>query len=300
MDPIVAVSLHGRLGNNLFEYALGRVRTPSGPVPVDDLWRPSDWLSDALKPGLIRPLSPREMVYFRRLPRLPRGRTALARALGMLTPENVLAQWLVDREYRECIPGRVEPDALTVPGPILLNGLFQNEGYFISIADRLVGDLRPPSREAQDRIASLRKDVGRPTVAVVVRAGTDYQNLGWSRPLRWYLDAAQEVLRHVGSATFAVFSDVSLAAESIAMCLAQFGPAEPVTGYSSIDQLHIVAALDHAVLADSTFAWWGGWLGDHRVGFSSQRIVLVPAPWISVDLNEIAPARWLRLANHRT
>jgi hypothetical protein len=45
---------------------------------------------------------------------------------------------------------------------------------------------------------------------------------------------------------------------------------------------------DHAVIANSSFAWWGAWLGEHRHP-STDRVVVAPAEYVGGDR---VPDRW--------
>ena len=51
---------------------------------------------------------------------------------------------------------------------------------------------------------------------------------------------------------------------------------------------------DHAIIPNSTFGWWGAWLGDEK----PDRIVIAPEKWFAVGLNysDVIPDRWLKLA----
>lgn len=296
MDDLIAMTLEGRLGNHLFIYSLGRVLNGDRPVPVDDLRKPSIWLAEALQPGTFRLINHRELAALRQPPRIPRGRRALGYGLDSLRADQPLRRMYRSRQYYERWPGEVDPEVFRLRGPVLLNGCFQSEGYFLDIADRLVSDFRPASPEAIQRTKGFVSRVGPgPTVAVVVRAGADYQDWGWSLDLDWYLLAVSSLCERIPSARFAVFSDIRLAAEAVAALLSKLGPAEPILGMSAVDQLHIIAAMDHAVIADSSFAWWGAWLGDHRTGFATDRIVLAPDPWILPEYKGIPSTRWASL-----
>lgn len=292
----VVVRLRGRLGNNLFQYALGRALTPEGPVIVDDLYTSHQPLLDAVGPSEVRLLSAAEAWAIRQPPRVSRGRRRLVRHLhdGTL-PESVRrrvhAAWLLEGRQ-----GEFDPQVLAAQPPVLLEGYFQNEDYFAGVADRIAAALRPPAELARS-LAELRRAVGEgPTVAVVVRAGLDYEEAGWAHPLEWYLRAAAMAAETVDQVRFAVFSDVPLAAEAMACALGDLGPAAPMVRRDPVTQLHLIASMDHVVLAATSFGWWGAWLGDHRRRYPDDRLVIAPTPWLEPDLDGIVPARWTRLA----
>ena len=120
---------------------------------------------------------------------------------------------------------------------------------------------RPPPPRSISSISSTRAsaDPGADTVAVSIRAGGDYQTLGWAIEPRWYHQAAATIADRLGAARFVVVSDVPSAADAAAARLADLGPAISAAHLDAAAQLHVIAALDHAVVAPSSFAWWGAW-----------------------------------------
>jgi hypothetical protein len=52
---------------------------------------------------------------------------------------------------------------------------------------------------------------------------------------------------------------------------------------------------DHAVISNSTFAWWGAWL---QAGDPARRTVIAPDPWFAnpaLDGDAVVPRSWARL-----
>ena len=180
---------------------------------------------------------------------------------------------------------------------MLLSGYFQNEHYFLDIADRVLADLRSPGPAFQREYDSFQSKVGSgSTVAVVVRAGLDYEKKGWVHGFEWYRRAAEQITDRVSSPRFAVFSDIPLVAEAVAAALVELGPAVPIIRTDPVAQMHLIAEMDHAVVSASSFAWWGAWLGDVRRDFAADRIVIAPEPWLRST--SVAPSRWVRLSGN--
>jgi glycosyl transferase family 11 len=287
---LLAVTLKGQLGNNLFQYALGRALNTEGPVP---LYRPLQFdtlLQSALAPGSYRLIGLWEATKLRQPPQKLRPwvkRLSKHPQIPFLT-----RKWLKAREYRD---QGYNPAVFELRGPLLLAGYFQDERYFLDIADRMLADLRPPGPECDLEHDSFRSKVGSgSTVAIVVRAGLDYEKKGWVLGYDWYRRAAELITARVLSPRFAVFSDIPLVAEAVAAALTDLGPAVPITRTDPVAQLHLIAAMDHAVLSASSFAWWGAWLGDVRRDFAADRIVIAPEPWLRSRTT--APLRWTRLS----
>jgi Glycosyl transferase family 11 len=60
------------------------------------------------------------------------------------------------------------------------------------------------------------------------------------------------------------------------------------------EDLYLMSLCNHAVICNSTFGWWGAWLGDEVT--RRPRIVVSPEKW-SVDgkPRDIVPERWIKL-----
>lgn len=250
------------------------------PVIVDDTRRSIQGLREVLRPEAVRPLTNWEAFRLGRPPRV-KGRHQLER----LFPNRHL--------FIERTPGSFDPTVHAAAAPVLYTGYFQHERYFQNAAQRVAESFAPAPDEAADFQRVLPDDL--PTVAVAVRAGADYQQLGWAIDQSWYRRAAELLLDTVGAARFVVTSDVPQSAQDTVAMLADLGPGITAATYPPAAQLHILAGCDHAIIAPSTFAWWAAWLGDHRTGFDSRRHVIAPKPWIQSSFDGTPSERWTRL-----
>ena len=99
-------------------------------------------------------------------------------------------------------------------------------------------------------------------------------------PLDYYDRAMQNLADTVGEPTFVLFGDdpafVDLFAERAEHRGYSVVSALPL-GHDPITQLRLQSECEHAILANSSFAWWGAWLGDRRHGRG--RKVIAPAGW---------------------
>jgi hypothetical protein len=203
-----------------------------------------------------------------------------------------------EHRYGSFDPELVETHSVDRRGGTLFNGYFQNEGYFLHAAGDIADSFAPPPAAAVDFLDRLDARLGTPgadTVAVSIRAGGDYQALGWAIEPQWYHHAAATIADRVGAARFVVVSDVPAAADATAARLADLGPAISAAHLDAAAQLHVMAALDHAVVAPSSFAWWGAWCGDYRTAFDPARIVVAPKPWVHERFDQTPSHRWWRL-----
>jgi Glycosyl transferase family 11 len=201
----------------------------------------------------------------------------------------------------DCVRDRCQgydPAAFPPRGNLLLEGYWQSEKYFAGVADkvRAAYAFRDPPDEVS--AAWLARIASGPSVAVHVRRG-DYvtnpqQNAIYGTCGPDYYRAGADVLRRTApDAKFFLFSDDPDWAEQH---LSWPGPAEVVRhnlGRRDADDLRLMAACDHFLIANSSFSWWGAWLGRNAA-----KVVVAPRRWFvggPYRDADLVPAEWLRI-----
>lgn len=185
-----------------------------------------------------------------------------------------------------------------------LIGYWQCEKYFFHLREELLDRLLPrqplPPRSSATRQAILA--AGKRSVFVTVRR-TDY--VGSSHlallPMSYYLEAAAHIAAKFSDPVFFVFSDEP------EWCQANFKlPYETIVS-GNFDrtvadhlgredaELYLMRLCSHAIMANSSYSWWGAWLGADTKG----GIVVAPKLWLGPAYNDdprdIVPDRWIRL-----
>ena len=168
--------------------------------------------------------------------------------------------------------------------PVYLQGHLQSERYFESVADDVFDAITFP-----DPRATLPRELGS-TLGLSFRRG-DYNSLGWALPLAYYDDAVRLVTDTVAVDTIVLFGDDDAFLELAEARYSEYRPVVNAVARARdpLSQLDLLAACDHCVLANSSFAWWGAWLGDHRAA-NDDRVVVSPAEY-GTD-NDRLPGRW--------
>lgn len=285
----VVVELQGRLGNQLFQFASGygvaqhagaRLYFTSWRVPPGDLVLP-DVIGDA-----YREPSTRELLRVGACPDSVPGARAVRAAAWRVTR--------VGRRLRHRPPpslvvwddtGRFRPEVLEVAPPVRLVGHLQSERYFADVAPDVRAAIRLPEPAA---IGSG----DRPRVAVSFRRG-DYNTMGWALPLDYYERAMDLVAGRVGPATVVCFGDDPAFVALMGDRLARYGDVVDAValGADPLAQLALMRTCDHHVIANSSFAWWGAWLGaDPATG---EHLVVAPAEFAGGG--DRLPDRWTTL-----
>lgn len=169
----------------------------------------------------------------------------------------------------------VEPEAFHFrPDPNLLVlrvrrttyllGFWQTEKYFLDIQDKLRRELTVKhGLSGQD--ADLAKIIlSSNSVCIHIRHGDNAtpvaQHLG-VLPLRYYYEASEFIAAKVNNPIFFVFSDDPTWAQSN---LKLNHPLNFVThndDETNYEDLRLMSLCHHHILANSTFSWWGAWLG---------------------------------------
>lgn len=252
---MIRVVMLGRTGNNLFQYALGRVLAEKHGVP---LVLEASWFDSAgwASVSCLRRLGLKARIV-RRLP-------LAARALRKLTGRHYweYGRWPLLKETPH--DHRFDTRFLDAPADCVLMGYFQTPAYFGGMEEGLRAELRmghltwtDATRRIKDRLESSA------SVAVHVRR-TDYignpdaEVCGISYYLR-----AMDLLRsrHEGLA-FHVFSDdpawcsEHLKASDVEVC--DFAGA-----HDPLHDLFLMSRARHHIIANSSYSWWAAWLAKH-------------------------------------
>ena len=288
------VRLVGGLGNQLFQYAFGRsICDRRGAELVLDasaygtVARNVSYREVALDAFNIRATISRERTYGPLVLTALQWVPALARLRGVRFEKSQdfdAKAFLTDR-YRYYF------------------GYWQSYKYFEDNAKRIANDLQPRlplSASARSFLSGVRLDRA---VGVHVRRG-DYVKLAAASSYHGCLGAQyyQEAIAHCAiaerNAHFYVFSD------DIDWCRrADLALGRPVTYIeadpqrSDWEELWMMSACTHQIIANSSFSWWAAWLADQRLG-GQERCVVAPSRWFAgmcVRGSDRIPRHWLTL-----
>ena len=295
----VATQMLGGLGNQLFQYAAGRALAHrlGAPLVLD-----CTVISGAAR-RFVLDRYPIDAEIVRDAPGKPHRRYfrlpgALGRRLTDAFHDRVPTTYRIGghrfKVFGEKQWFTYDPFFERLRGSIYLTGYWQSYRYFEDAADLIRAEIRPAWPLSDANRAWLARIEAANAVCLHVRRG-DYLDHRGESPLlcaRSYYDAAlAHVRRSLPDAQIFVFSD------DIAWCRETFAAA----GFSFVDSngaddaaddLRLMAACRHHVIANSSLSWWGAWLARHP-----GQVVIAPQPWlpdVSSD-RDLLPAHWIRL-----
>ena len=159
-------------------------------------------------------------------------------------------------------------------GTLYLDGLWQSEKYFIDIAELIREDLCiAPPEDIPNRLAS-EKIRGCCAVALHLRWFDAPDNdAGHNLGLEYYRKAINHVRERVDDPHFFIFSDdPAAAAAKLSFSSSKVTCVEHNRGDdNAYRDLWLMTQCQHFIIANSTFSWWGAWLGE-----GEGKIVLAP------------------------
>lgn len=288
---VIAVLKFG-LGNQLFQYALGRALAERHRTPL---------LLDVTRFSYIKERDldlPKLRIRARLLP------DPVAKLLSADGGTNRLKTLVKSLASRVC-PTRIDReegyDASVFEGGrgCRLEGYWQSERYFAHLRARLLAELEPKDGLGVELEDFSRRLPAEDSVALHVRRGDlvtnpDYARTIGSLPAAYYAEALERLKARLPGAKVYLFSDdPAWCGKNIPPVL----PVEIVSGKvtrSALEDLTIMKRCRHFIIANSTFSWWAAWLGDHPSKqvisparfFRQPRAMetdLLPAGWETID-----------------
>jgi hypothetical protein len=293
----IVARLFGGLGNQLFIYAAARrlALVNGGELVIDDV---SGFTAD------YRYRRQCQLQHFRALYRS-------ATAAERLEPLSKLRRHLLrsinarrqfdHRNYIYQASNGFEPRLLTLKprGVLHVEGYWQSEKYFEDIENVIRSELAMIPPVTAQNLSLAEKIRSELAVAVHFRSFQRTDPLAVNLPATYYSNAVKMMMQTLPRAHYFVFSDDPIAAKA---CVSV--PEECVTFIChnrgddcAFADMWLMSLCKHFIIANSTFSWWGAWLGskagkhviapnylkEHGAsawGFSG----LIPDAWQLVDI----------------
>ena len=168
-----------------------------------------------------------------------------------------------------------------IKGNAYYEGYYQTEKYFEDFEEELRKDFtfKPIKDENLIKTINKIKSANNP-VFINIRRG-DYVALkennvvDWLCSMSYYQNATKYIAERIPDATFFAISDEP---EWIRENLTIDYPFEIVSSSVPNYDICLLAACKHAIVANSSYSWWGAWLINNP-----QKIVCAPTPWFEPE-----------------
>lgn len=297
---MIIVCLAGGLGNQMFQYAFGRrlAHDRGCRLKLDaESGFAGDPYGRAFALGDFQIQA--EFAAREEIPRFMRSGRVLRRAT-MLWQSFLPQPWrsiLVEKEYFV-----FDPTALNVRQPAYVVGYWQNEAYFKPVEDLIREDF-VPRQELHPKARALMQEMEScASVSVHIRRLHGVAANGKPIPSHvslhgvcspeYFHQAIAKIESLVPNPRHFIFSDdAEWCRHNMVVPSGRVVAAE--VEVSDVDELLLMASCRHHIISNSTFSWWGAWLGRNP-----GKVVVAPARWHqsgNPHTGELIPAEWFAL-----
>jgi hypothetical protein len=287
---MIRVVMLGRLGNNLFQYALGRALSEKHGVPLQ---LDASWFNGRTWP-YVSPLG-KLPGFASQKAKLARPFSFGSRALKKITGKHHWEYLNVPIIRENESDQSFDATLLQAPPDCVFFGYFQTPLYFQGIEHLIRSELSTEGLGLElghENLAARLRESN--SVAVHVRR-TDYvNNRNLYLPDADYYQRAMDRMRDaVPSARFFVFSD------DPKWCIKEFVSPDTTVlthsdPYQPLTDLHLMSLAANHIIANSSYSWWAAWLGKKE-----GQTVLMPNQWskgtIKAPIKEKKCAGWTTL-----
>lgn len=287
---MIIVNLKGGLGNQMFQYALGRALSLKNN---DILKLDTESLSKAKELGNIyRPFDLEAFAIYKDIASKEEV-AALRYPHGILSKLTELFAQKILRRSTVVFDKKI----LTLTGNQYLDGYWQSPLYFEAIRDTLLTDFTPKAQLSASGQALLQQLADTNSVAIHIRRGDYVANPRVLREngicsIEYYRKAAAEVEKTQKNTTYFIFSDdIDWVKANLELPATEMFYVQDAT-LSSPQELYLMSQAKHNIIANSSFSWWAAWLNQNE-----NKIVVAPTPWfntVTFDKNLIPPT-WIQI-----
>lgn len=292
---MIIIKLQGGLGNQMFQYALGRALSLSKKTGLAFDVR-------TLEHSIIRPYALGAFVLDQNfadkkdVERLARFKRRSGTDISSRLYNFFIARW---DKYANEKQFHFDSDIWSVSNDAYIDGYWNTEKYFKDIRPTILADFKVKAPSAGKNKEAAEDIRGSEAVSVHIRRG-DYANDPKTNAVHGTLDgtyyskAFELIGEKVENPQLFVFSDdIGWVRKNISLPF----PATYVdwNGDAPFEDIRLMSLCKHHIIANSTFSWWGAWLAENP-----GKIVVAPARWFnnqkkSTDTKDVLPDSWIKL-----
>lgn len=206
------------------------------------------------------------------------------------------------RVYYEKSPFAYESEALGLSNSAsYFWGYWQNPAYVQPVADTLRRQFR--LRTGTSAFAQLWREItDRRSLSIHVRRYRDLDKHGrvivsaqdahGVCDASYYQQAARAIPDHTHQHAYVFSDDPAWAKRNLGLSI-QCSYVADRGSFTAAEELMLMAACKNHVISNSSFSWWGAWLGGNTA-----KTVVAPKSWnkrLGGDQSTVCPASWIRL-----
>lgn len=295
---MIIVKLKGGMGNQMFQYAIGRALSIKYDVPLGlDL--------DMLLDRTPRPKFHRFTFYDYNLD------------IFNINPQ-ILPQNKIPFLYRKIFKGKIglyfnyfkkyfiknngeekyfhfNPYIFSVGPDVYLDGYWQSPKYFESIEDIIRKDFTLKN-ELSENIKTLKKEIEEnKSLCIHVRRGDYIGNPVHDILDKEYYNKGIEKIKEITQIdkVYVFSNDIKWCKENLSFPYSTMFVDEEYRGAKDEGNLFLMSACHNFIIPNSSFSWWAAWLSSYK-----DKIVIVPKQWFgdkNINSEDLIPKEWIRI-----
>ncbi|MBL4783981.1 MAG: alpha-1,2-fucosyltransferase [Cohaesibacteraceae bacterium] len=289
MNKIV-LRLCGGLGNQMFQYSLGRHLSLRHKLPLlldTHLLETDNLRSYALGNYKLNA----QLATTKELKAILPWPTRLPSKLAWLP------RWPGSMAYIRETKFDFDPSIFQRSGSMCLEGYWQSEKYFLEIEKQIRLDFELTQPISSNRQTVLEEIINTNSISVHVRRGDYVTNPvtnafhGTCSP-EWYANSMNRMGALTTIPTYFIFSDDPEWAEKELPKDRNIRYVVPQNDHRDYEDMHLMSKCKHNIIANSSFSWWGAWLNTN-----SKKRVFAPTRWFTNNSNntrDLLPEDWIK------
>jgi hypothetical protein len=194
---------------------------------------------------------------------------------------------------------KFQPEILKLPDNIYLSGYWQTEKYFIDYRDQIIKDFSKRKSPVSLKNKQIKSGIENcHSVSVHIRRGDYITNKSAKAyhgtcSISYYQKAMKLIEKTVKNPKYYIFSDDPEWTKNNIKPEHQAIYISHNKGIDCHEDMRLMSRCKHNIIANSSFSWWGAWLNQNV-----KKIVIAPQQWFlnkSVNQKDIIPKKWIKI-----
>lgn len=288
---MIIVRLKGGMGNQMFQYALGRSLSIKNRVPfkIDiSSYKIENEVKRRYDLGIFNIVE--DIAEEKEIPLLYRN---LNDNLFLSKINSAINKFMKNKGKETSFS--FDSKVLGLGSDIYLDGYWQSQKYFIDIEDIIRRDFTLKKKLSLN-IENLKELIKKEnSLCIHVRRGDYVGNKKHEVVGRDYYDNAIEKMERLTKIdNIYVFSDdIKWCEENMKFEFPTTFVGEEYAGENAEGHLVLMSACNNFIIPNSSFSWWAAWLSDYK-----DKIVIAPKQWFgdkNINTDDLISNEWIRI-----
>jgi len=192
-----------------------------------------------------------------------------------------------------------DPEILNTKSPAYLDGDWVSEKYFEDIENIIRNDFTVKKPSAGKNLEVAEKINTTNSVSIHIRRGDYITNNSTNQyhgacDLDYYREAVSITAKKVPNPYFFIFSDdQKWVKENLKLSYPMYF-VDQNNAETNYEDIRLMSMCKHNIIANSTFSWWGAWLNPNK-----NKMVIAPEKWFNnvpkANTKDVLPKDWIKI-----